>query len=79
METVSVAHAKARLTEILHQVEAGAEIIVTRRGRAVARLAPIARPRTAIDFAALDSLRARQTLARVPSSRLVRKMRDSKY
>ena len=36
--SVSVAEAKAHLSEILDRVEAGEEIIITRRGKAVARL-----------------------------------------
>ncbi len=55
MHTVSVAEAKAHLSEILAKVEAGAELQITRRGRAVARLIP--EPRDAIckpfDFDAL--------------------------
>ncbi len=44
MQTVSVAHAKARLSEILAQIESGAEIVITRRGRPVARLSSIKGP-----------------------------------
>jgi hypothetical protein len=37
MYTVSVAEAKARLSELLNQVKVGEEIVITRRGRPVAR------------------------------------------
>ncbi len=37
---VSVADAKARLSEILDRVEAGEEVVITRRGKPVARLTP---------------------------------------
>ncbi|MDP2828596.1 MAG: type II toxin-antitoxin system prevent-host-death family antitoxin [Sulfuricellaceae bacterium] len=40
MQTVSIAEAKARLSELLNRVEAGEEIVIARRGQAVARLAP---------------------------------------
>ena len=40
MHTVSIAEAKAHLSEILSKVEAGEELQITRRGRAVARLIP---------------------------------------
>jgi len=40
MRSVTVASAKARLSAVLAQVEAGEEIIITRRGRAVARIVP---------------------------------------
>ncbi|MCA9737676.1 MAG: type II toxin-antitoxin system prevent-host-death family antitoxin [Gemmatimonadota bacterium] len=39
--TVSVSHLKAHLSEILRAVQAGEEVVVTDRGRPVARLAPL--------------------------------------
>src|SRR6185437_5635449 len=41
---VSVAVAKARLSAMLQAVEAGQEVIITRRGRPVARLSAAERP-----------------------------------
>ena len=38
MQTVSVAQAKAHLSALLDAVQAGEEIIIPRRGQAVARL-----------------------------------------
>ena len=43
MEKVQLFEAKARLSELVDRAEAGREIVITRRGRAVARLVP-ARP-----------------------------------
>lgn len=40
MHTVSVAQAKAHLSELLAQVEMGEELQISRRGRAIARLVP---------------------------------------
>jgi len=40
MRTVTVADAKARLSAVLADVEAGEEIVITRRGLAVARIVP---------------------------------------
>lgn len=40
METLSVAEAKARFSAVLAAVEAGQEVVITRRGKAVARLVP---------------------------------------
>lgn len=42
MKQVPIATLKARLSEYLEAVKAGEEIIVTDRGRPIARLAPIA-------------------------------------
>ncbi|WP_448567268.1 type II toxin-antitoxin system Phd/YefM family antitoxin [Thermus sp.] len=41
MRTVSLSEAKARLSELLEAAERGEEVIITRRGRPWARLAPV--------------------------------------
>lgn len=79
MRTVSVAEAKARLSEILARIDSGGEVVITRRGQPVARLSGLKSPRKPIDFGTLDSLRARQAVARTSSVRLIRRMRDEKY
>jgi prevent-host-death family protein len=38
MKTLSVAEAKARFSAVLAQVEAGEEVVITRRGVAIARI-----------------------------------------
>ena len=40
MQTVGVFEAKTQLTALLDEVENGAEILITRRGKAIARLVP---------------------------------------
>jgi prevent-host-death family protein len=50
MEQVQIAHAKAHLSALLERVEAGEEIIIARRGKAIARLVPEPhRPKTAAE------------------------------
>lgn len=39
--TVSISYLKARLSEVLRHVRGGGEVIITDRGQAVARLAPL--------------------------------------
>jgi len=55
MHTVSVAQAKAHLSELLVRVEGGEELHISRRGRTIARLVP--EPKcpapSPFDFAAL--------------------------
>ncbi len=65
MHTVSVAEAKAHLSEILSKVEAGEELQITRRGRAVARLIPEPKdsPCKPFDFAALTAFVDGQRMA----------------
>jgi len=79
MQSVNVAEAKARLSELLARVESGREIVITRRGHALARLTAVKQPKQPLDFSALDSLRARQPLSKTSSVRLIRGMRDEKY
>ena len=43
MKTAPVSELKARLSEYLNQVKAGMEVLITDRGKPVARLAPIVR------------------------------------
>ena len=44
MERVGIYDAKARLSEIVERVESGAEVVITRRGKAVARIVPMTAP-----------------------------------
>jgi prevent-host-death family protein len=41
VHTVGVFEAKNRLTALLDEVEGGGEVIITRRGKPIARLAPL--------------------------------------
>jgi prevent-host-death family protein len=43
---VGVHEAKTRLSDLLRRVAAGEEIVITRSGKAIAKLVPIARQRT---------------------------------
>jgi prevent-host-death family protein len=45
IETVAVSNLKAPLSEYLGQVKAGNEVLITDRGKPVARLVPISRTR----------------------------------
>lgn len=45
MKTVTLHQAKAHLSSLLNEVEAGEEIVVTRHGRPVARILAVGEPR----------------------------------
>lgn len=78
MGAYSVAEAKARLSEILTQVEAGQEVTITRRGQAVAAIVPFrARQRKAIDWKAIEAFRKTLPKSRTSAAELVREMRDA--
>ena len=46
METTAVSELKARLSEYLSKVKAGSEVLITERGKVVARLSPVSRAKT---------------------------------
>jgi prevent-host-death family protein len=72
--TVTLAEAKARLSELLDKVAAGEEIIITRYGRPAARIAAVSPPKQ--PFPDLSQLRAKMPRWRKPSHILLREMRD---
>jgi prevent-host-death family protein len=78
MDSIDLTQAKARLSELVIRVEAGASIDITRRGRVVARLLPATKPRKRIDVIRLQALTATMP-ARAEgagAATLVRSMRD---
>ncbi|HEX4740208.1 MAG TPA: type II toxin-antitoxin system prevent-host-death family antitoxin [Caulobacteraceae bacterium] len=76
MTDVSLAEAKARLSELVERALAGDSIRITRRGKPVAQLTAIEQPRKPIDFAAIRALRATMPPDAFPVD-FVRRMRDS--
>ena len=76
MDAVSLADAKAHLSELVDRVEAGESIDITRRGKPVARLTAVARPRKRIDATLLQSLTANMPPQAQGAADLVRSMRD---
>jgi prevent-host-death family protein len=78
MITVNLAQAKAHLSELLDKVEAGEEVIVTRRGHPVAHIRPAARPRKPLRLRKLAAFRAAMPSLRRPSAELLREARDER-
>ena len=76
MRTVSLAEAKTHLSELLNTVEAGEEIVITRHGRAVARLSSPEKQKQAIPFERLAALRNTVPAWTEPSAELLRQVRD---
>ena len=77
MSTVSLAEAKAKLSEILDKVEAGEEVVITRRGRPVARITCARTPLQPVK--SLADLRAGLPRTRRSSARSIRQLRDEGY
>ncbi|UCI32221.1 type II toxin-antitoxin system Phd/YefM family antitoxin [Mesorhizobium sp. B4-1-4] len=76
MDEINLADAKAHLSELIDRVEAGDSIDITRRGKPVARLTAVAKPRKPIDAAVLRSLTAIMQPQTESAADLVRAMRD---
>jgi prevent-host-death family protein len=76
MDAINLADAKAHLSELVDRAEAGDSIDIMRRGKPVARLTSVARPRKRIDAALLQSLTEDMKLQADSAADLVRAMRD---
>lgn len=76
MVTVNLAQAKAHLSELLDKVEAGQEVIITRRGKAVAHLSAAIRPKKPLPLQELAGFRAAMPKLRRPAADLLRELRD---
>lgn len=76
MDAVNLADAKAHLSELVDRVEAGDSIDITRRGKPVARLTAVVRPRKRVDATLLRALTATMPPQAESAADLVRSMRD---
>ena len=75
MEKVSLAEAKAHLSELIDRVEGGEAVDITRRGKPVARLTAAPASRKRVDLAALEALTNAMPQAQ-DAAALIRSMRD---
>ncbi|MBM3650897.1 MAG: type II toxin-antitoxin system prevent-host-death family antitoxin [Alphaproteobacteria bacterium] len=75
-DSVNLADAKARLSELVGRVQAGDTIDIIQRGRPVARLTAVVRPRKRIDLTMLAALTAAMPPQDERASDLVRSMRE---
>ncbi|HZK90198.1 MAG TPA: type II toxin-antitoxin system prevent-host-death family antitoxin [Stellaceae bacterium] len=76
MDTVSLANAKARLSELVDRAEAGEDVCITRRGKPVARITRVERAKKPIDFEAWRKLRESMPKQEEPTADFIRRMRD---
>ena len=66
-------------SEILAKVEAGQDVLITRRGTPVAKLSGVERAKHPLNLGAIDAFRNGLTPTRVRSADLIRGMRDEAY
>jgi prevent-host-death family protein len=76
MKMVNLAHAKAHLSELVEEAASGETICITRRGKPIAQISAIARPRKPIDIAALRALTETMPMQPESAGEFVRRMRD---
>jgi prevent-host-death family protein len=76
MKQVSIAEAKAHLSELVKEAAAGEPICITRRGKPIARLTAVPPPRKSIDLAALRALTDSMPMQSESAGDFIRRMRD---
>ena len=76
MDSISLAEAKARFSELVARAAEGETIQITRRGKPVAQLTPIQSPRQPIDIEALRALRSKMPRQAESAGDFIRRMRD---
>lgn len=79
MDSYNLADAKANFSDLVGRAEAGEEIEIKRRGRPVAKIVPIEKPKKSIDYDALKVLTDRMKPSKISSVEILREMRDSRY
>jgi len=68
MITVSLANAKAHLSELVERAAAGEVVCITRRGKAVAQITAADAPRKCIDMAGLQAVTGAMPVQRESAS-----------
>ena len=77
MHSMSLAHAKAHLSELLNTVESGQEVLITRHGRPVARVLPANAVKQTLPLARLAKLRQQLPAREGSSADVLRALRDA--
>lgn len=77
MRAISLAQAKAHLSELLNTVESGEEVVITRHGRPVARVLPAGSLKQPLPLQRLAELRREIPARKGSSAVLLREVRDA--
>jgi prevent-host-death family protein len=76
MDTISLAEAKARLSELVARAADGETVQITRRGKPVAQITPIQKPRRPIDIELLRSVSRMSPMQEESAGDFMRRIRD---
>ena len=77
MHAMSLAHAKAHMSELLNTVESGHEVVITRHGRPVARVVSASTVKQPLPLARLAKLRQQLPAREGSSAQALRELRDA--
>jgi prevent-host-death family protein len=77
MRHVSLASAKAHLSELIAEVEAGETVVITKRGKEAARLSPPESARKPLDLRKILELTQTMTMQDEGAGDFMRRMRDN--
>jgi prevent-host-death family protein len=78
--TVSLADAKARLSELVEHAQSGETVVITRRGRAVARLTTASPERKPVELETLKALTRQMPRQEQSAGKFMRAVReDARY
>jgi prevent-host-death family protein len=76
MTSISLAEAKAHLSELVERAASGESICITRRGKPVAQLTAVSSPRKPIDLKMLRALTDSMPMQSESAGDFIRRMRD---
>ena len=76
MEEVTLARAKAHVSELVERAARGEPIRITRRGKAVARLTGVERRQRPVDLKALQAMTQSMPMQPAPARSWLRSVRD---
>ncbi|HEX4111714.1 MAG TPA: type II toxin-antitoxin system prevent-host-death family antitoxin [Stellaceae bacterium] len=76
METVSLANAKARLSELVERAAAGEPVCITRRGKPVVQITAITTPKKPIKLADLQRVTDGTKYQKESAGKFTRRIRD---
>ena len=79
MLTVNLARAKAQFSELLDRVQAGQEVIITRRGTPVAQMCAVGSARKPLPLKELAKFRSAIAAPSRTLVELLRELRDEEY
>ena len=76
MTTISLAEAKAKLSELVERAAAGETVEITKRGKPVAQIVPVKKKLKPIDVDALKRIADSMPFQKESAGDFVRRMRD---